>query len=55
MSSLLIFIIVVLIVVALLIAAWRAVPNVPTPLNWIVPVLVFLVAAIVIAEHAGLF
>lgn len=52
--SLLVVVIIVILVAALFIAAWRAIPNIPTPLDWIVPVLVLIVAAIIIILKAGL-
>jgi hypothetical protein len=52
--DLLVFTIVVVVVAAILIVAVRYIP-IPTPFNWIVQVLILLVAALVILSRLGVF
>lgn len=52
--SILVFAIIILIVAGLLLAVVRTAP-IEQPFNWIVQVLIILVAALVIGHRAGLF
>ncbi|HQT55094.1 MAG: hypothetical protein Q8N10_09920 [Phenylobacterium sp.] len=52
--SILIFIIVVIVLLALALWAVQKLP-IPSPLNWIVQVLLIVVAIFVIGQRAGLF
>lgn len=51
--SILIFAIIVVIVAALGIAIVRSIPNIPSPLNWIIQVAILLLAAILILHRSG--
>lgn len=53
--SLLVFAIVVILVAFLLIYAVRYIPGLPAPFSWIIPLAIVLIAAVVIANRAGLF
>lgn len=50
--ALLIFALVVVVIAALLIWAVRSIP-IPNPVNWIVQVAIILIAALIIAQRAG--
>lgn len=47
-------IIVVCVLAAIAIAIVRSIPGISPPFNWLIPVLILLVAFVVIAERAGL-
>lgn len=47
------FAIVVVLVACLAIALVRSIPNIPAPLDWILPVVILLVAVAMIAGKAG--
>jgi hypothetical protein len=52
--ALLIFVVVVLILAALAVWMVRSMPAIPSPFNWIIQVLIGLIAFILIANRAGL-
>lgn len=53
--ELLIFALVVLVICALIVYAIQALPMIPSPFNNLLIVLVVLIAALVIAQRAGVF
>lgn len=44
----------IVVVVALLIAAWTYIPPQRPPLNWLIPVVLLVIAAVVVARLTGL-
>jgi hypothetical protein len=49
----LVFAIIVVLLACLAIALVRSIPGIPSPLNWILPVLILLVAIVLIANRSG--
>lgn len=49
----LVFAILVVLVACIAVAIVRSIPNIPSPMNWILPVIILLVALLMIANRAG--